>query len=87
MPRNPHVIRVYEIWRVNNPLEQITFPIIKMELCGGTLLQYLDSLQVENKNMGSAELITIMIHILSGLRHCHDLHYCHRDLKTANSTL
>lgn len=86
IPRNPHVISVYEIWRLQNSVEQFTIPVIKMELCNGTLQDYLISLKSAQKTVEALELMTIMIHILTGLRHCHDLHYCHRDLKLANGT-
>ena len=58
-----------------------------MELCNGTLQDYLISLKSAGNSIDALEIATIMIHILEGLRHCHDLHYCHRDLKLANGTL
>lgn len=56
-----------------------------MELCAGTLGAYLASLQSSAAHLPAVELVEIMTHILSGLRHYHDLHFCHRDIKMGNS--
>jgi serine/threonine protein kinase len=56
-----------------------------MERCDGTLADYLVQLRGQGRDMEAKELIEIMIHVLTGLRHCHDRNVCHRDLKLSNS--
>ena len=85
-PRNPHVITVHEIWRIYGPFETTARPVIKMELCSGTLDDYLKSLRSSQQAIDLSDITEIMIHTLSGLAHCHDLHYCHRDIKLDNGT-
>lgn len=87
--RNSHVITIYEIWHleVRNPLETMICPVIKMELCDGTLDSYLKSFRETGSSISSQELVEIVMHTLTGLTHCHTLHYCHRDLKLANSKI
>ena len=57
-----------------------------MELCDDTLERYLGRLRGANENVSTAELVDIMVQVLSGLGHCHDCGVCHRDLKLSNST-
>jgi serine/threonine protein kinase len=55
-----------------------------MPLCKGTLEQYLAFLKQREITMTPLEVTEIMIHILTGLYHCHVQGYCHRDLKLSN---
>lgn len=55
-----------------------------MPLCKGTLEQYLAFLKQREITMTRLEVAEIMIHILTGLYHCHVQGYCHRDLKLSN---
>jgi serine/threonine protein kinase len=80
-PRSSHIIAVYEIFRLHNPLEKLTCPVVKMELCDGTLDGYLKTFRSLTYTIEPREIVNIMIQILTGLRHCHELGFCHRDLK------
>lgn len=84
-PSNPHVIRVHDFWFQRNEEEHFSRTFIRMERCTGTLERYLDGLRLDNKRLCPLELSEIMIHILTGLSHCHDQGFCHRDIKLSNS--
>ena len=79
---NPHIIQVYEYWYQDHGKKRppVTATYIRMQLCNGTLEEYLKNLEI----IKPLELIEIMIHILTGLYHCHVQGYCHRDLKLPN---
>ena len=79
---NSHIIRVYDCWIHKNPEEHVSRTFIKMQKCVGTLLDYLWR---SVSRMTPLELTEILIHILSGLCHCHENGVCHRDLKLSNS--
>ena len=82
---NPHVNQVHDFWFQNNEAEYFSRTFIRMEKCTGTLEYYLDNLQQNNKLLCPLELSEIMIHVLTGLSHCHGQGFCHRDLKLSNS--
>ena|ERR1700737_2819634 len=86
-PPHPHVIQVYDFWYHNNVEEDFSRTFIKMERCHGTLQEYLDKLKSCGAVVEPLELTEIMLHILRGLWHCHELGVCHRDLKLSNSTV
>ena len=83
--QNPHVIQVFEFWFHRNKEEQVFRTFILMELCDGTLEDYLIRLRDNNKEIELSEILEIMIHIMNGLCLCHDSGVCHRDLKLSNS--
>jgi serine/threonine protein kinase len=83
-PRHAHVIRVYDFWVQRGSM---TRTFIKMERCQGTLEDYISELMRENRYIDPLHLLQIMIHISSGLRHCHDFGVLHRDLKPSNGTI
>jgi serine/threonine protein kinase len=88
MPNRPnaHIVKVYEFWfqkDIHKHTSQLTIPIIRMELCSGTLRDYLAQLS-KSSLIGRIELTEIMIQILTGLYYCHVQSYCHRDLKLQN---
>jgi serine/threonine protein kinase len=85
-PQTAHVIRVYEIWHMKLPHDEATCLVLKMDRCTDTLEGYLKHLQTNRSSITFHEIIEIMIHVLTGLAHCHTLNYCHRDLKLQNST-
>src|SRR6266496_2452147 len=83
-PHNPHVIQVFEFWFHRNEEEGIFRTFILMELCDGTLEEYVTSLRDNNKDIEPLEIIDIMLQVLSGLWRCHEAGICHRDLKVSN---
>ena len=85
-PQNHHIIHVFDSWYHNNPVEHVTRTYVKMQLCDGTLKQYLDGLRNSDSSIEPLEIAEIMIHILSGLSYCHEKGICHRDLSLTNST-
>lgn len=85
-PQNPHIIHVYDSWYHHNVEEHVTRAYVKMQLCDGTLKQYLDYLRNFGPRIELLEIVEIMIHILSGLSFCHEKGICHRDLSLTNST-
>jgi serine/threonine protein kinase len=86
-PRNAHIIRVDDFWNEISEEEGTSRTYIKMERCDGTLAEYLVCIREKGEEIQPEELIEIMLHILSGLKHCHDRKVCHRDLKLTNSIL
>ena len=84
-PRNAHIIRVDDFWNERSEEEGTSRTYIKMERCDGTLAEYLIRIREKGEEIHPKELIEIMLHILSGLKHCHDRKVCHRDLKLTNS--
>ena len=56
-----------------------------MQLCDGTLKEYLDEIKNSNRSIEPLEVVEIMIQILSGLCLCHERSICHRDLTLSNS--
>ena len=85
-PRSAHVIRVYDFWIRYIDKEVISQKYIKMEFCHGTLHEYLIQVNKNGQTLDSIEITEIMLHIISGVSHCHDRHVVHRDLKLANGT-
>jgi serine/threonine protein kinase len=91
-PPNEHVIRVYDYWfhRSDLPAKGAKLmakkrkTYIRMSLCEGTLEEYLAGLTAREESLKPFEITEIMIHILTGLYHCHVQGYCHRDLKLSN---
>ena len=57
-----------------------------MQLCDGTLKEYLDEIKKSGCSIEPLEVVEIMIQILSGLCLCHERSICHRDLTLSNST-
>lgn len=82
---NAHVLKVDDFWLENNGGRNVSHAFIKMELCHGTLQEYLDQLRSTGHSIDIQELVEITCHILSGLCHCHSHRVCHRDLKPSNS--
>jgi serine/threonine protein kinase len=84
-PRNVHVVQVYDFWYYTNVDEEYSRTFVKMERCHGNLEEYIAELNAERVVIEPLELVEIMIHILSGLWHCHQLEVCHCGLKLSNS--
>lgn len=76
---NAHVVQVYEFWfqRDKNSLPRT---YIRMTLCDGTLGRYLVKLARNGVVMEPLELTEIMIHVLTGLYHCHMQGICNRNI-------
>jgi serine/threonine protein kinase len=85
-PHHPHIIAVYDYWIQVNKEESTYLTTVKMQLCHGTLEQYLATMVEEGNQIEPLEILEIMLQILSGLRHCHDKNTLHRDMKLANRT-
>ena len=84
-PSNEHIVDALDYW-FNMDDELVIFrTIIKLQRCDGTLREYLDDLKARGLSMDPLNLTEIMIHILSGLCHCHKRQVCHRDVKESNS--
>lgn len=83
-PGNAHVIRIYDYWVENDEERRVNRTFIKMEMCSGTLENYLEKLKKNCQLINPLDLFEIMIQISSGLRHCHDCEVCHRDIKPSN---
>jgi serine/threonine protein kinase len=84
-PPNPHVIRVHDFWFQDNDIECTSRTFIQMEICDGTLEEYLKERESRCEPLEPLEISEIMIQILTGLQHCHVQGFCHRDLKLPNS--
>lgn len=82
---NPHIIHVFDCWFHHNEEEHVTRTFVKMQLCDGTLKQYLDQTKKSGCTIEPLEVVEIMIQILSGLCLCHERSICHRDLTLSNS--
>lgn len=76
-----HVVRIHDFWI---ECGQVARLFIKMELCEGTLEDFLAELCHKGNEIDPLELLEIMIQISSGLHYCHDNNVLHRDLKTSN---
>jgi serine/threonine protein kinase len=85
-PHHPHIIAVYDYWIQANKEESTYLTTVKMQLCDGTLEQYLAKMAKDGKQIQPLEVLEIMIQILSGLRHCHEKNTLHQDMKLANRT-
>jgi serine/threonine protein kinase len=86
-PIIPHIIKVDDFWFENNEDRGIFNTYIKMEICHGTLADYLDARKQQNIDIEPWEIAEIMIQILNGLAYCHNRGVCHRDLKPSNSRI
>lgn len=84
-PPNAHIIHVFDSWFHYNAEEHVTRTFVKMQLCEGTLKEYLDDFRNSGGLIEPLEVTEIMIHILSGLCVCHEKGICHRDLSLTNS--
>jgi serine/threonine protein kinase len=83
--QNPHIIHVFDSWFHVNAEEHVMRTYVKMQLCKGTLKEYLDNMRNSGPSIKPLEIVEIMIHILSGLCVCHRKGICHRDLSLTNS--
>lgn len=84
--RSPHVVGIHDFRFNTNVEEHIHRSFILMELCDGTLESYLSHIRDGHGYITSKQLVSIMLQILSGLKHCHEQGICHRDLKLSNGT-
>jgi len=82
---NAHVIAVYDSWFHVNRREHSKRTMVKMQLCEGTLKDYLADLAKSERMTTPLEIVEIMFQILSGLDYVHKKCICHRDLKLSNS--
>jgi serine/threonine protein kinase len=82
--QHSHVIQVYDFWVHRSTNENKLQTYIQMERCDGTLEEYLRDLELRKQFIDPYGLFEIIIHVASGLRHCHDYDVLHRDLKPSN---
>jgi serine/threonine protein kinase len=86
-PAHPHVINVFNTFQVGRDGEDPPRLFIQMELCDGTLGEYLEHLYENNKNLRPKRIINILLQIAEGLKHCHSRSFIHRDLKPTNGRI
>ena len=84
-PHSPHIIRVDGFLFQNNRQEGVSRTFIKMQLCNGTLAEYLSEKLKRGQPMEPIEIVEVMLQLLAGLNYCHERGLCHRDLKLTNS--
>jgi serine/threonine protein kinase len=64
--------------------EGISRTFIQMELCQGTLAEYLSKTKDGGEGTRPLDILEMMAQILDGLAYCHKIGICHRDLKLSN---
>lgn len=82
-----HIVHAFDHWFSTDQRRLTSRTFIKLQRCGETLENYLSRLQDTGSVMEALNLVEIMIQILSGVCHCHELKVGHRDLKESNSIL
>jgi serine/threonine protein kinase len=85
IPASSNVISYYGWHRLSSP--SFRFVVLYMELCPGTLSDFIASsyyinLTPEQKRVGNWDIVR---QIAAGLKTCHDTNLMHRDLKINNS--
>lgn len=61
--------------------------LIQMELCDGTLTNYLKEIRLRQDHIKEREIQSVLVQILAGLCYCHSEGIVHRDLKPNNGTV
>jgi len=84
-PPSEHIVQAFDYWFNVDPRRLTSRTFIKLQLCEGTLGDYLGKRQKANSPIPSLTLIEIMIQILDGVCHCQERKVAHRDLKESNS--
>ena len=83
---NEHIIRVWDTMLEEDSDHHLPNFCILMELCEGTLANYLKDLQGMRSFIPQRNIFAIVIQILEALRFCHSKGFVHRDLKPSNGT-
>lgn len=80
-----HIIRVLDTMFEERDDLHVGRLFISMELCDGTLADYLGTIRAAGEFVPKIKILRILIHILDGLQFCHSKNFVHRDLKPSNS--